>query len=161
MARGVGPNLGSRRRPDKRESANRDVARDPRRLDKPCAVAPRSGLVAHLAGQLGEEAAFGWRQALDPLGGDLVEDAVDFRLRGVALGAPRFRRRVAPAGDPGRLDQHPWLGGASDMTLRARHPPIGGLEAQEAGCEASPVSVVSLAADARTKRHAEGYRLRD
>src|SRR2546426_411143 len=97
MARGVGPNLGSRRRPDKREPTNRGLARHPRRLDNAREATRGSGLVAHLAGELGEEAALGRRQALDPLGGDLVEDAVDFRLRGVALGAPRLRRRVAPA----------------------------------------------------------------
>src|SRR5437879_13366241 len=104
MARGVGPNLGSRRRPDKREPTNRGLARHPRRLDNAREATRGSGLVAHLAGELGEEAALGRRQALDPLGGDLVEDAVDFRLRGVALGAARLRLSVGSEGPAGRMD---------------------------------------------------------
>src|SRR5437868_13675691 len=65
----------------------------------------RSCPAAHLAAHFGEKTPLRRCEALDPAGRDLVEHAVDFRLRRIAFGPARLGGG-AGARRAGGVDQH-------------------------------------------------------
>src|SRR2546428_4360310 len=81
----------------------------------------RSGAAAHLAAHLGEEAPLRGCEALDPARRDLVEHAVDFRLRRLAPGPRRFGGSAVARLAPGP-DLRPPLPVALPVLLRAPRP---------------------------------------
>src|SRR5438093_12739217 len=116
----AGPNLGTGPAGDKRAPGPKACGpgRD--------ALTTLSGVVAHLAAHLGEEPPLGGGETVDAARRDLVEHAVDLRLRAVPLDAARRLRRVAgPRGAPW-MDQHAGLGPASEVALGSSQAPVAG-----------------------------------
>src|SRR6266480_6999633 len=102
----------------------------------------RSGVVAHLAAHLGEEPPLGGGETVDAARRDLVEHAVDLRLRGVTLDTARRLGRVAGPGGAPRMHEHAGLAPAPQVALGSSQPPVAHLQVEEAGGKAFQIPAV-------------------
>src|SRR5207237_10824808 len=90
----------------------------------------------------GEEPPRGGGETVDAARRDLVEHAVDLRLRGVALDTARRLGRIAGPGDTSRMDEHAGLGPAPQVALGSSQPPVAALQVEGAGREAAQMRKV-------------------
>src|SRR3989442_7997342 len=81
---------------------------------------------------LGEEPPLGGGETVDPARRDLVQHAVDFGLRGIALDAARRLGCVAGPCRAPRMDQHAGLGPAPEGALGSSPPPLADLQVEGA-----------------------------